>query len=174
MKRFLIVGQGPNGPSWARSLKAGNRLRPADPVGFAEQLGRRLAVTGACGEKLAQLAGISPAALYQLVDRMNLNARWIGKEGKGDRFDRLEALRTAEVIREESWPKVILLGKEVARAFEIRSEFLEARGWYHPKTNAYTEFLVFPHPSGISIWWNEEFNTFRAGKRLQEFLEIHS
>lgn len=177
-KKIVFVGQGPNQTAWAHGLAkaevilghtGGHALR------WTENYCARMAITGAIGRRLAELAGYDVAnreelRFYAETDRRNLNARWNGKEGKGDKFDQVEGERNAVAILAEGHGKIVLLGLEVQRAFGQKGEPLAETVWFHPATNAATNFLLFPHPSGISTWWNEPFNVYRARKRLREFL----
>lgn len=63
--------------------------------------------------------------------------------------------------------RIVLLGAEVAGCFGFKGEPLELR----VDMDLRKTYLLFPHPSGINLWWNEEFNVFRAKRRLREFLE---
>lgn len=178
--RTVIIGQGPNQRCWEKALAEGYRLQSLsrDPYVFAEAFCARLAITGAIGKRLAALAGCDlkrreELRFYATHERRNLNARWNGKDGKGDKFDREEGkIRAAEILA-EGFDRHVLLGAAVAEAFGFRSvPFLEEKLRHNDALNKPQWFLIFPHPSGISTWWNEEFNAFRARKRLKEFLGV--
>jgi hypothetical protein len=124
------------------------------------------------GELLARLAGMERLEFYAAVWRFNLNARWNGKAGKGDKFDREEGKRKAAELLAMPFPDYVLLGGEVSRAFgHPHFEPLNMIGWYDDQ-NRYRRILQFPHPSGINPFWNEPFNVHRAGRRLREFLGL--
>lgn len=175
--KIVFVGQGPNQTAWNHGIKTARRLNPAREDAnchvWAVRYCARVAITGAIGKKIAALAGFDVAnreelRFYARYARRNLNTCWYGKAGKGDYFDREEALATAKLLAADpAWTHYVLLGKEVARAFGVSADFLEVR---FDKTVG-KNFLVFPHPSGLSTWWNDEFNAFRAKKRLRQFLE---
>lgn len=175
--KIVFVGQGPNQACWKRALATGMRLQSLkrDPHQFAEHACARLAITGAIGLKLAALAGYDTAQreelrFYSKHERRNLNARWNGKLGKGDVFNRAEAEVAAKKLVEDpalSDARFVLLGREVARAFGMDSNqpLTIIEPW-----NTKQAFLLFPHPSGISTWWNNPDNAERARVALRSFL----
>ena|GEM_PF-4543914 len=171
-----VVGQGPNQTAWKHGLALGVHYRSkypgpytdrVDVEGIAERYCARVAITGRVGETLAELAWMHRLEFYRSVGRFNLNARWNGKCGKADVFNREEAALKAARLVAESFTYYVLLGHEVARAFGVRGDILETK--FDPVHSK--NYLLFPHPSGINLFWNEPFNVHRAGKRLREFLE---
>ncbi len=170
MSTSLFVGQGPNRVCWHRGLESGKALRPGDAEGFARDLSDRLSLTGSVGKKLAFLLDLDLHAFLRAHDRENLNSKWHGKNGKGDKFDRTEAAHRAALIEADpKWTHVVLLGAECARAFGLRFEPLKV---HVRKDNPFPRaYFLLPHPSGINVWWNESFNLFRARRRLKEFLD---
>lgn len=172
--QICVVGQGPNRTAWEHGLADRmhtHHLHAKEMI--AENYCRRVAITGSVGEKLANLAGLHRLDFYTKVGRENLNARWNGKSGKGDVFNRDEGERKAVELRAQ-YPKFVLLGAEVARCFGFStvSEPLALKEAYDDAAHVKRFFLLFPHPSGINRWWNEDFNVFRARKMLREFLEL--
>jgi hypothetical protein len=167
MKWLVFVGQGPNREAWEHGLETGARLRPADRESFAEDYCRRVAITGSVGLRLAQILDLPIERFRSSFARRNLNARWNGKKGKGDEFDRAEAKAAAELVDAEGFNRFVLLGEEVSRAFGFKFSALEIRTRPHDPRR----YLCFPHPSGINQWWNDSFNRFRAAKRLREFID---
>ncbi len=159
---------------------------------------------GRCGERLARLAGLSCydelAAVFAVA---NLLPRWPGKEGKGDGFPRRRAARAARrmhrVLGEEEWPRVVLLGRNVAGAFGLAgAPFLR---WFEPTTGApsprarrrpraawYEEgcwlvpeelqplvwpdsrWAVIPHPSGVNHFFNDPRSTILASAFLRKLV----
>lgn len=189
---IVFVGQGPNQTVWKDAVARGAFSLNLDsplPKKFQQSKGRveaieryasnfcsRLAITGSIGRRLAKLAGYNVKAreelrFYAKHARRNLNAKWNGKSGKGDVFDREEGGREAERILNEGFDRHVLLGREVATCFGLGAvPWLEEKLVHNDQLNKPQRFLVFPHPSGLSTWWNEPFNEFRARKRLREFL----
>lgn len=140
MSNILIVGQGPS--------QHGDPDRPLEGA----------------ATKLGPLLDITPALFINRYARINLNALWIGKAGKGDVFDTAEGYVAAKVLLRGSWTRYVLLGQKVAECFGIKSDpctVVEAIGKH---------FLLLPHPSGINRWWNEPVNRGRASLKLKEFL----
>ena len=152
-----VIGQGPSASGWKNALRRGGRS-------LAELYCADWAVIGQCAA-LANLIGIEPGLLCAEVDRFNLNPRWTGKAGKGDRFDAVAGRRRAARIALMPFTHLVLLGKAVAGCFGFEAEFLETieRGG--------KRYLIFPHPSGINRWWNERDNVGRARHALRRFLK---
>lgn len=167
-----FVGQGPNRAAWEHGVKAGMHLAPADPHAFAERYCRRISLTGAVGTKLGALLGLERSDfLRKFPLRFNLNARFGGKKGKGDAFDRAEGKASAErLLADASIQAFVLVGAEVARAFgvKLRADPLqwEVRG----EGLGRRYFLVIPHPSGVNLWWNDLRNRERATAAVRIFL----
>ena len=134
-------------------------------------------LSGAAERRLARLAGLSLAAFDRIFDRVNLLREWPGKKERlehhtraedyrkhqsaGDLFNLELARAAAGGIDVERRVLVVLLGVGVARAFGLPSKLLtlHARG-------ACT-VLVFPHPSGVSHFWNGSANAARAADVLR-------
>ena len=109
-------------------------------------------------------------------DRVNLLARFPGKaKGKGDACPRSEAERGAARMAMAGIFKgrlVVLLGAGVARVFGIRDYFMPSdlcvpRGRVPLLAFDFTPLFpggvaLCPHPSGISMWWNEPANVDAA------------
>ncbi len=174
--KIVFVGQGPNRASWERAIALGRRIQSLKrtPEEFAIDHARRIALTGSVGAKLAKILGMDLPDFVRAYERRNLNTRFNGKNGKGDAFDRIEGKKRAEDIIGEGFDRHILLGAEVARCFGFKNALVRwcevevARSY---PTNRPVSFLIFPHPSGVSTWWNEKFNRYRAEKALREFLQ---
>lgn len=59
--------------------------------------------------------------------------------------------------------RVILLGRAVERAFEIRPQpFFRVREWIAGDESWRKSVVVAPHPSGKSRWWNSPANVEAA------------
>jgi hypothetical protein len=144
-------------------------MHKPNPEEFAKAVCDRLALTGTVGNKLAALVVMQRSEFLRLYPRRNVNRAWNGKAGKGDRFNRPEAVDRARLIQNEGFTHYVLLGQEVARSFDLAwGEPLEVR----VDREAGRSYFLLPHPSGINQWWNEPFNIFRATKRLREFLNL--
>ena len=167
--RPVVVGQGPNRTAWEHGLLVARGFNREPPEHYAEDYCARVSVTGKVGERLALLAGVHRLEFYRRVDRRNLNARWNGKEGKGDKFDMVEGTITAAVLLTGPWLRFVLLGSKVSRAFGLDFQPLTVQTVDpHPERR----FLIFPHPSSLNPWWNLEENRTQASRVLIDFLKI--
>lgn len=175
--RVVFVGQGPNRASWLRGVALAKRLQSLkrDPDVFVQEYCRRLAVTGAVGRFLAGLLGISLAEFYRTYQRRNLNARFNGKAGKGDVFDVSEGRAAARDVKTEAFPRMVLLGANVARCFGL--EYRAAAGPeiahvtdYEQGFAEHTRMLLLPHPSRVVLYWNDPANVERARAALRQFV----
>lgn len=172
-----FVGQGPNRRCWERGLLFGRDYSaqtktPTTAEAIAESYAARVAITGAVGRALAKLAGVEPLRFFACVRRENLNRRWNGKEGRGDVFLRDEArIRAAALLADPSIRQFVLLGDGVARAFNYRLDVRTDPDVRLDRLSGRT-FLVLPHPSGINLWWNDEFHVLRARRALRAFLNL--
>ncbi|HEU4864630.1 MAG TPA: hypothetical protein VFT76_00155 [Actinomycetota bacterium] len=91
---------------------------------------------------------------------------------KGALFPIVEAREVARLL-DESLPvevSFILMGRRVAKAFGFRSFEYDLLDWFVPRPGG-RAFAVFPHPSGIVLWWNEPENAARARAFLREVLD---
>lgn len=168
--RVIFVGQAPGRSAWLRGLELSRRVgkRPtSDPTSFAERFCARIAITGTVGGRLARMLSTGLREFARKHPRINLNARWTGKQGKGDRFCGKEAVvRAAWLLAKKTRPgdKIVLLGQKVAKAFGTKWSPLAERNV------AGHRCLLFPHPSGISHWWNEPENRRAAARKLKQFV----
>lgn len=121
-------------------------------------------ITGKCGAKLAEFAGLTGPEFRRVFARMNLLQRWPGSAGKGTRWDAAEARRLATEARRSRFVgrrTVLLLGWRVAAAFEVRVE-----GYFVQACCGGATAIVVPHPSGVNRWYNEPANR----KRMVRFM----
>lgn len=69
---------------------------------------------------------------------------------------------------------VLLMGRRVATAFGFGSaRLLEWQDgmWVGSELWVASQFVVFPHPSGLNRWWNEPDNVERARRFLRDVAE---
>mmetsp|Transcript_13194 Transcript_13194/g.31491 ORF Transcript_13194/g.31491 Transcript_13194/m.31491 type:complete len:236 (+) Transcript_13194:83-790(+) len=161
--RGLILGQAPPGP---------RKTLPRD--------WRPLA--GPAEQRLARLAGLSVQQLWQQFDRANLLSSYPGMKGRswkhdvskgyklhtsdGDVFPIKQAKKAAAKIDLSKYHSVLLLGNSVARAFGVSTALL------HVQRMGQTRMMVFPHPSGVSHYWNDKPNVIKAARALKAELRI--
>lgn len=138
---------------------------------------------GQSGARLARLAGVGVSGddLPEHFDLKNLLAKYPGKKSnKGDLFDMGRAKKSAGRIRRHQQiyfgPRYILLmGRKVQKAFGFSiMEFLKPRGdLLRSRGNGINDWhrvIVFPHPSGVSHWWNNTDNREAAKWVLRKVL----
>lgn len=138
--RPLLIGQAP-----------GPRSDPAEPL------------AGRCGARLAYLCGLPLDEFMRRFERVNLLDRFPGKNGKGDAFDRPLAERGAvrlAMAKAFVGRQVVLLGGHVAGTFGFRGEVPLLAFDFTPLFPG--GVALCPHPSGISMWWNEPANVDAA------------
>lgn len=136
MTKPLIIGQAPS-----------RRSDPSEPL------------SGNSGRRLAGLCGIDLATFLVRFDRINLIPAFPGAAEKGDRFvGAKEARALADALRPAiRGRRVVLLGFQVGAAFRFTGP---AFAW---ERSLETEAVAMsPHPSGISLWWNDRWNAERA------------
>jgi hypothetical protein len=114
--------------------------------------------------------GISYDDFIHQTYRINVLDEFPGSAGKGDLFPIEEArLRVGAILQHlyglEDVP-VILLGHKVAGVFGVKRRFLETE-----IVDGRT-FAVFPHPSGVSHYWNDKDNVQRASCFIRKLLNL--
>jgi len=149
-----------------------------------------VALQGPPERRLARLVGCaSPQELWKLFERRNVLGTWPGSkrrapkhrkaagytkhESAGDLFPlndaRLEALR----IDLTDYALVIMLGLNVARSFHVKPELLHREVLRPtPGSRNGTLVLVFPHPSGVSHFWNNPERVSRAEMSLRAAMAV--
>lgn len=166
--RGLVVGQAPPGPP---------EKLPASYLPLQGQPERRL----------ARLAGLSPSELWSAFDRVDLIGWCPGPKGRkschfwssgyrkhrcdGHRFPmrdaRLAAGRLVRFGGLERYSMVVLCGRLVAAAFGLK---LQSVPW--AEEAAGVRYLVLPHPSGASHFWNDEVSWHRAAGTFRAALRV--
>ena len=144
---------------------------------------------------MAKLAGMEPHDLWSRCDRTNIFRQFPGTKppaaaqrnsqpyrkhnSVGDRFDLHQAKTNVDAMDITGYNLVVLLGLNVAKAFRIKSPRLFQRWYLDEDLNivpmvasttedcAATLLLVFPHPSGVSHYWNSRSNRNKAMQELR-------
>mmetsp|Transcript_107645 Transcript_107645/g.299883 ORF Transcript_107645/g.299883 Transcript_107645/m.299883 type:complete len:194 (+) Transcript_107645:92-673(+) len=169
-QRGLIVGQAPP--------RAADRL----PPGY-------LPFQGSPERRLARLAGLSsPDELWAVFDRLDLIGWCPGPKDRksyharssgyrkhcrdGHRFPLRDArLAAGRLVRfgglGRSYAFVVLCGRQVASAFGLRP-----RGVPWTIELGGVRYLVLPHPSGASHFWNDEASWHRAAATFRAALRV--
>lgn len=151
MRKPLIIGQAP-----AR----GNDALPP--------------FSGKSGARLALLAGVGDSGdvLPNHFELRNLFDKYPGKQGKkGDKFDMRAGRKRAPKLLEEyegTDQVILLMGKRVAKAFGVHS--YEYLAWFVLDGH---HCMIFPHPSGINLWWNDPKNVAAASGVLESIVDFH-
>jgi len=137
-----------------------------------------LALSGRCGEKLAQLAGFENAEQLARAARLvNLVDRYPGTAGKGDYFPRrLGRVRATTLFRELQETRghtiVVLLGDAVYQSFFSYRRFpYFARDRFRDRAAGVLDFYRVPHPSTVNRWWNEPANVRRARRFFRRIFD---
>lgn len=121
-------------------------------------------LAGRCGARLADLCGLSEKAFLDHFERVNLLRKFPGKAAKGDAFPVDLARKTAVdlLIFGRLNRTVVMLGGNVARAFGFPSTGLEFFRWNMIDGSPLIRLAFCPHPSGVSLWWNDPKNAAAA------------
>jgi uracil-DNA glycosylase len=128
--RILVYGQAPSGTSDAK--------KP---------------LSGRTGDHLAILSGVTSDELREIFVLRNVLSTYPGKNGqKGDAFPMDKAQRAAKEAKRDfkEGDRVVLLGRNVARAFAIPSNTLYLV-WF-PLGRA--AGVMIPHPSHVNLYYN--------------------
>lgn len=143
------------------------RSRVAQVVLLGEAPGRgadptRPLVGGRSGGRLQAAAGMTLRQYVEAFARVNLIDVEQVRDGKGSAFPMDLARERASVLADAfAGRRVLFVGRRVARAFGLRSDYLVWNG------NTRFEWAIIPHPSGINQWWNDPENVERAGRFLR-------
>lgn len=121
--------------------------------------------------------GLSGDDLWPTFNLTNLMKMWPGKKSdKGDDFDMGEAREAVEVIlmglerRPPSY--VLLMGRKVQQAFRLKElKYLERYAINRFPLDRH-RVIVFPHPSGLNQWYNDQDNVKRASQILRRVVEV--
>ena len=119
--------------------------------------------------------------LWQNFDRVNLlqhfpghkkrlpqhtkDAGYTKHESLGDNFCLQEAKQSASLVQLSQYKVAVLLGINVARAFCVPSPSL-----FKSVERDGCILLVFPHPSGVSHFWNSAERIALASEELQRHM----
>jgi len=114
------------------------------------------------GARLKDLMGMSMGEYIRLT-RRNLLDFHPGFTGKGAKFP----IKVAREAVEAAGPwmigtNVLIVGKRLSRAFGYQDH--DIMHWHHQKD---FNFAIVPHPSGVNLWWNVEYNR-NAGRVFLE------
>lgn len=126
---------------------------------------------GRSGDRLRKLAGVEKLDDHFFL--YNLIKVEVRKQGKGDSFDRIEAAQQAQTLlpalRQDRVPLVILMGRHVERVF-----FGPRRhAWMKVFASAGLNWVVLPHPSGVSHWWNDRQNRLAYAEFMQKVVRMY-
>lgn len=160
MQRPLLIGQAP-GPN-------------TDPEYPLYPVPRTSA-----GGRLCELMGLTRAEYITTFDRVNLLPYFPGKDrANEDKFPMSPARLAARVLRPMlRGRRVILVGRQVAQAFQLGAdwhEWVDFRvGPRHAALgcDGLAQVAVVPHPSGRNHWYNNELNRARARRFWNALLE---
>jgi len=129
--------------------------------------GDGIPLSGRCGRKLCGLMKTDLDDYLEKFDRVNVLDFFPGKNGKGDAFPINKAREMASRIRLGERPFVVLLGRNVARAFGMAK--MDPLTW---TTVRGTPVALVPHPSGVNRWWNDCTNVRRARRFLRNIYNV--
>lgn len=114
------------------------------------------------GRRIARWIGDAPGVVKINLFDEQMPQPWTPEQRAQAKVNAMKILDVAMLSRHTSRPdRFVLLGRTVAHAFGLdTAKFFEWRG----------EFVVIPHPSGTSRWWNESKNREQADDFWKETL----
>lgn len=146
--RCLLIGQAPT--------RTGN---PASPL------------TGAAGRRLSLYGGVNyPHEFMTLFDRANVLSEYPGASGEnGDDAPRKDMREAAAEMASHlaRYRCVVLLGRATGDAFGMGGV-----DWMTWEERHGTLMAVYPHPSGVSHWWNSLVHMHRAQAWMRALVEF--
>jgi len=121
----------------------------------------RKPLSGTSGRRLAALCGLSFPAFLRAFERVNLLDCYPGRRGdKGDELPRFVArLSACNLTPRLRQRRTVLLGRGVARAFHMHDRPFFV---WHDDIGDGALVAVAPHPSGVSLFWNDAENVDAA------------
>jgi len=144
--RPLLVGQAP-GPNTDPTL-------PLFPVPRTS-----------AGGRLQELMGLTRGEYLKTFERVNLLYEFPGRHKRDDKFPMMLAWPAAQAMRPLlAGRTVVLVGRNVASAFELEAEFHEWVEWpvrrpcLLSRDPGTARVAVIPHPSGRNHWYNDPAN----------------
>lgn len=130
------------------------------------------AFSGKSGPRFADLLGVAHPDLWDVFEVFNLLNHFPGdpkdRTKRGDAFPLIAAKMEAVKIRESLQGRiVVLVGKNVQRAFGLTGGFFEWRTAFATcEFSSAFDYCTVPHPSGVSFFWNDPQNV----KSAREFM----
>lgn len=134
-------------------------------------------VGGSTGRRLAGLLEMTDLEFAVAFERVNVLDEFPGRSAGGDAFPPAKARRGARALMPRLKNKIaILLGRGVATAFgfgnfpflsEIHAVHRLSEDRYCP-----VRYVIFPHPSGRSRWWNDSERAWAAGDFLRALISV--
>ena len=121
------------------------------------------------GGRLAAMMGLEEWEYLMMFDRMNLIYQFPGRHKRDDKFPMLQGKLNAQLVKQLMRNRtLVFLGRNVEAAFncKIVAPFFE---WQEDKQWDYS-YVVVPHPSGRSHWYNRPANKALAVAFWQRFL----
>lgn len=128
-------------------------------IGQAPARGSDRPFQGRSGDRLRQMTGVNELEEYFTLINLFPNPEVKIPGQKGDRFHapsaRARAARIWTTLKREQPPLVMLMGRNVEKAFFGPKAHHE---WLKPFKTMGLRWVVCPHPSGVSHWWNSPEN----------------
>ena len=125
------------------------------------------------GHVFGPMCGITAMQWYRRVRRCNVLEEWPGRQGRGSSFPMGLAVPAAEALLPLlAGQDVVCLGKRVASALGApRAPYCVWRSLVWPTLGGIEARLaIFPHPSGVNAWWNDERNRAQATLFMRRLL----
>lgn len=126
------------------------------------------------GGRLQHMMGVTRHYYLTQFDKANLLPFFPGRHKRDDKFPMADAKLCARAMQPLlSGRVVVLVGRNVANAFELEDEFHQIRQHTFGRSWHCT-ISVVPHPSGRNHWYNDTANRDIARLFWRDWLEAHA
>ena len=127
------------------------------------------------------MMGLTRGEYMRQFDRMNLLPYFPGKCKRDDKFPMTPAKLAATVIKPLlSGRVVIMVGRNVAQAFQLEADFHDWVDWpvkRHctvQREPGVARVAIVPHPSGRNHWYNKDENMAESAAFWADFFDEDS
>jgi hypothetical protein len=110
-------------------------------------------------DKLVIMSGLTREQFMRTFDRRNVLDAEV--------WDQRSARQAGERLKKKLSGKVVVLGREVWRALGFHNRSDE---WFSVRVENDVSYVLVPHPSGVSHWYNDAKNVKRVERFLRDLI----